>query len=242
MARRQIERLGIRQLDDPSQIHHRNPIRDVFDHRQIVGDEDDGEVHLPLQAEQQVDDLGLHRDIEGRDRLVAHQQLGLEGDGAGDADPLALTAGKLVGVAIHRAARQAHFCQQFLHPAAPLLSVAFTVDDKGLLQDLAHGVAAVEGFCRVLKHHLHLLTQGAHLLRAEGGDVAPLEGDGACGRLEQLEQAASEGGLAAARLTHQPQRLPLFQVEADAIHRVNRILLAQEPASQPEVLFQIPDR
>lgn len=58
----------------------------------------------------------------------------------------------------------------------------------------------------------------------------------------QLEQTAPEGGLAAARLTHQPQRLSLLEIEADAIHRMNRILLAQEAASQPEVLFQIPDR
>ena len=52
-------------------------------------------------------------------------------------------------------------------------------------------MAAVERFCRVLKHHLHLLAQGAHLLRAEGGDVAPLEGDGARGRL--LGHALAQG-------------------------------------------------
>ncbi|MNZ28893.1 hypothetical protein D3C78_461330 [compost metagenome] len=135
----------------------------MFDHREIVGDEDDGQIHLPLQGEQQVHYLGLHRDVQRRHRLVAHQQFGLEGDGAGYADALALTAGKLVRIAIHRTLGQAHLVQQLQHPAASLRCVAFTVDDEGLFQDLAHCVATVEGFCRILKDYLHLLAQGSHL-------------------------------------------------------------------------------
>src|SRR4029434_10716025 len=59
--------------------------------------------HTPLvravQAEQQVDDLGLDGDVECRDRLVAHHQFGAQDHGAGDADPLALAAGEFVRVA-----------------------------------------------------------------------------------------------------------------------------------------------
>ena len=51
-------------------------------------------------AAEQVEHLGLDRDVERRDRLVGDEQLGLERDRAGDADPLALAAGELVRVAV----------------------------------------------------------------------------------------------------------------------------------------------
>ncbi|MNH37062.1 hypothetical protein D3C79_979170 [compost metagenome] len=66
-------------------------------------------------------------------------------------------------IAIHRTLRQPHLVQQLQHPAASLRCVAFAVDDEGLFQDLAHCVATVERFCRILKHYLHLLAQGSHL-------------------------------------------------------------------------------
>ena len=57
-----------------------------------------------LQVLHQVEDLGLDGHVEGRHRLVGHDQLGLEGQGPGQADPLALAAGELVGVAVDRLA------------------------------------------------------------------------------------------------------------------------------------------
>jgi hypothetical protein len=106
-----------------------------------------------------------------------------------------------------------------------------------LLQDLPNRVAAVEGFCGILEHDLHLLTQGSHLLGREVGDVTPLEGDGAGARLEQLEQRTPQGGLAASRLPHQAKGLPLPEIKADAIHRVDGVLLAQETATHLEMLL-----
>jgi len=41
-----------------------------------VGDEHQGELELVLQVAQQVEDLRLHRDVEGRDRLVGDDQRG----------------------------------------------------------------------------------------------------------------------------------------------------------------------
>jgi hypothetical protein len=72
----------------------------VFDHRQVVGDEQVGQAQLALQLEQQVEHLALDGDIERRHRLVADDQLRAQGDGAGDADALALAAGELERVAV----------------------------------------------------------------------------------------------------------------------------------------------
>ena len=65
-------------------------------HREIVRDEQVGQAEPLLQVLQQVDDLRLDRHVERRDRLVADDELGLDGQRAGDADALALAAGELV--------------------------------------------------------------------------------------------------------------------------------------------------
>ena len=42
-----------------------------------MADENDGQLRLPLNGEKQIDDLLLHRHIEGTGRLVADEDLGL---------------------------------------------------------------------------------------------------------------------------------------------------------------------
>ena len=53
---------------------------------------------LALQVAQELEDLGLHRDVQRRRRLVGDDQVGLGGDGAGDEDALGHAAGDLVRV------------------------------------------------------------------------------------------------------------------------------------------------
>ena len=80
--------------------HHGDAVGHVVDHGEIVRDEQVGEAELLLQILEQVEDLRLHRDVERRDRLVADQQVGPERQRAGDADALALAAGKAVRIAV----------------------------------------------------------------------------------------------------------------------------------------------
>ena len=70
------------------------------DHREIVRHDDEGEAEAVLQILQQVDDLRLDRHVEGRNRLVADDQLGISRKRPGDADALALAAGELVRIAV----------------------------------------------------------------------------------------------------------------------------------------------
>ena len=92
---------GRAQLDQLAQVHDPDGVGHVADHGQVVGDHDVGRGSPALlEVLHQVEDLGLDGDVEGRDRLVGHDQLGLEGQRPGQADPLALAAGELVGVAV----------------------------------------------------------------------------------------------------------------------------------------------
>ena len=70
-----------------------------------------------LQVLEQVDHAGLDRHVEGRHRLVEHQHGGLEREGPGDADALALPAGELVREAVAVLGVEADQLEQLAHPA-----------------------------------------------------------------------------------------------------------------------------
>jgi hypothetical protein len=86
-------------LDDLAQVHHRHPVAHMMDHTEVMGDKQIRQAELSLQIFEQIQYLSLDGDIEGRYRFVRHNQLGLQGNGAGDADPLSLPATELMGIA-----------------------------------------------------------------------------------------------------------------------------------------------
>ena len=92
-----VQVVGRGHLDQLPQVHHRHPVAHVLDHGQVVGDEDHGETEPGLEVGQQIEDLGLDGHVEGGDRLVADEQVGVGHQGPGDADALALAAGELPG-------------------------------------------------------------------------------------------------------------------------------------------------
>ena len=104
-------------LDDLAQVHDRDSVRYMPDDGEVVGDEEVGEVEALLEGAEQVDYLSLNRNVEGGDGLVADYEGRVYGKGAGNADPLALAAAELVGVAVHHVGIEAHNLEQFLHLA-----------------------------------------------------------------------------------------------------------------------------
>ena len=64
----------------------------MLDHAQVVGDEQVGQAQLPLELLEQVEHLGLDRDVERGHGLVAHDEVRLQHERPGDADALALAA------------------------------------------------------------------------------------------------------------------------------------------------------
>src|SRR5215468_4104658 len=112
MFRRRIELTRRCRLDDAAEIHDGDAPADMFDDRQIMGDEEISEPQLLLQVFQEIDDLGLDRYIERGDRLVADDELGFDRERACDADALTLTARELVRMAAHVIRLQADGLEQ----------------------------------------------------------------------------------------------------------------------------------
>ena len=86
-----IEGIAIGDLDDPPQVHDRDPIGYVLDHSEVVSYEQQRQVEFRLQFRQKVQDLGLDRDVEGRHWLIGHNQTRPKNESTGNANPLALT-------------------------------------------------------------------------------------------------------------------------------------------------------
>eukprot|EP00825_Cyclidium_porcatum_P015894 TRINITY_DN19133_c0_g1_i1.p3 TRINITY_DN19133_c0_g1~~TRINITY_DN19133_c0_g1_i1.p3 ORF type:complete len:167 (-),score=13.20 TRINITY_DN19133_c0_g1_i1:37-537(-) len=61
-------------FDNTPQIHHSHVVGQIFDDCKVVGNEQIGDAQFALQLLQQIQDLRLHRNIEGRSRFVADQQ------------------------------------------------------------------------------------------------------------------------------------------------------------------------
>ena len=59
-----VELVGVGELDDLAEVHHRDAIAHVAHDREVVRDEDQRQIELALQRPQQVEDLRLDRDVE----------------------------------------------------------------------------------------------------------------------------------------------------------------------------------
>src|SRR5215213_9462854 len=77
-------------------------VRQHGDEREVMGDEEIGDVEVTFEIEHQVEHLGADRHVEGGYRLVAHDEAWVDTEGAGDRDPLQLTAGELSRPAAER--------------------------------------------------------------------------------------------------------------------------------------------
>ena len=73
------QRIDLPPFDEPSEAHHRDFVGDLRDDAHVVRDQEHGHAMRHLQPADQVEDLGLRRDVECRCRLVRDQDLGVAG-------------------------------------------------------------------------------------------------------------------------------------------------------------------
>src|SRR5262249_26130911 len=190
---------------------------DMLDHREVVGDEEIGEAELLLEVHQEVDDLRLDRYVERRDRFVADDERGVEGERPGDADALALAAGELVRIALHRLPPEADLAEDCRDAVEELAPRGDAVIAHRLGHDVADIHARVQGRVRVLEDDLQLAAVGPHLAAGEAVDAGAAQLDRAGGGLDQLQHRLAGGRLAATALADQAQRLSGADREADAV-------------------------
>jgi len=59
-----VDRFCVAHFGDAAQVHDGHSVGDVANHREVVGDENDGDTQSAADVTQEVNDLRLHRDIQ----------------------------------------------------------------------------------------------------------------------------------------------------------------------------------
>ena len=73
--------------------HHQHVVGNLLHHRKIMGDEQIAQSHLRLQLIQKAQDLRLHQHVQSRHRLIANDDIGVQGQCARNCNALPLTPG-----------------------------------------------------------------------------------------------------------------------------------------------------
>lgn len=109
-----------------------------------MADEHHGQAELLLKVGQQVQNLRADRNVQSRGGLVGDDGIGVQRQGTGNCDALALAARKLAGKNLGSGAGQTGEFQEFLDALLLLGLGTQVVDAHGVEQLLANDHAGVE--------------------------------------------------------------------------------------------------
>ena len=157
--------------------------------------------------------------------------LGLQDDGAGDGDALALAAGEFVRIAVVAGRIDADLAEGGGGAVGALGGrQRRLVHEQPFGDDLADGHARRQRAVGVLKDDLELAAQRLQLAPGEAGDVLPEEAYAPAGR-QQAEQRAPERRFAGAEFADDAHGLRLAQAERDVVDGTQLDCLAGEDAA-----------
>jgi hypothetical protein len=203
--------------------HHRDPVGDFPHDAEVVGNEQHGHAVPLLQRFQQRENLGLHRHVERRGRLVGDQQLGIIRQRHGDHD-----ARKLVRIIVDAAfgigntdfIEEPDRAPQRFGLAQPLMQPQHL---GNLLADRVHRVKRTH---RLLEDHADLVAaHGPQRVLIGPRKILPAEhhaAGNARSRWKEPQHGKCRHRLARAAFPHQRQRLARRNVKTDPPHRLER--------------------
>ncbi|MNI34352.1 hypothetical protein D3C73_883410 [compost metagenome] len=228
-------------LHDPAVLQHRHPVADAAHHLHLVSDQNDGQTQVAVQPVQQGQDVLGRLRVQGAGRLVAQQDAGAAGQGAGDADALLLTARQLSRVLLGMIG-QPQLGQKFRRPRPHLgLRPSFQTQGEGDVVLDGLGVQQVE----VLEDHADASPRRAQLGGFEGGDFLAVDEDLArVGRLQPVD-GADQGRFAGSRAAHYAEHFAARDVQVDSIQRralARRAAIAPGHPLKPDHVSQRPGR
>ena len=181
--------LRICYFHDIALVDNTDTIGDKADNRQVMGDEEIGNITFLLELLHQIQDLGTDGNVQCGNRLVSNNQLGLHNHCTGNTDSLTLTAGELVGVTGQMLGQQANIIDDFLDLSN---AVSFVFEELEVVQtfgnDVVNSCALVQGSCRILEDHLDItddltiqalagLARNAHTLILDLASSAGIDAD-----------------------------------------------------------------
>ena len=233
MFGRPVQLLRRRDFHHLAEIEHDDPIAQVFDHVEIVRDEQHREAEALAQVAKQIDDLRLNRDVECGYWLVGNDELRLDRKRAGDADPLPLPAGEFMGKSLRMLGRETDQRQQFRDPFPAGVAAMEAVRGHRFIQRVAHAPARIQARVRILEDDLQATAVGSHGAGGQRREIGALEPHFAGSRLDQLQHRTADRALARARFADEAQHLAFRDLEADVIDGAHRAVAVAEVFFEP---------
>ena len=224
-------------LDDVARVHDGHPIGDLGHHPEIVGDEEERHAPLALQRLQQLQDLRLEGDVQGRAGFIGDEEAGPGRDGDGDHDALLHPPRELVGIFVIAplAVRDPHGLEE---PEDTGTARVGAVDGQDLADLPSDGEHGVQRALRLLKDHPDAsAADHAHRRLGQGQQVFAVESHLPRQDARALRQEAGDGegghGLPAARLAEQAQGLAPSDMEIHPVDGAHGRLAGADPGAEP---------
>jgi hypothetical protein len=219
-------------LHHASAKEHENAIRQVAGGGKVVRDEEDGEAAFSLERGEKVEQSHADRDVEHGGGLVRDEEIRVGGQRAGDGDPLPLSSGKFIGVAVDEilGRLQTDHSKKFDRPGPRVVDCAPPVAQERAYQVVRDVVHRTQGSERILEDHLDPATiaeRGPSGLPRE--DILPVQQDLSTVGSLQAQHKTSDGALAASRLPHQGHRLAPIDPEGDILRGYHPTARGEKP-------------
>src|SRR2546427_767431 len=125
-------------VDGLADLHHFPAIHDgdlvarLRHHAEVVGNQNHGQVELPSQPLEELEDLSLNHDVQGRHRFVGDHELRIAREGHRDHHTLSHAARELVRKVPTALSTDADQLKEVSHALHRLLFVDLFVEDDGL--------------------------------------------------------------------------------------------------------------
>ena len=222
-----------RDLDDPAEVHHRDPVGDVPHDRQVVRDEEVGQAELAAAAASSR--LTIWAWIETSSAETGSSQTmkrRLDRQRPGDADALPLAARELVRIAVGCCRRSGRPARAARRPAlAARVARHDAVDRERLGDDRRRRSCAGRATRTGPGRPSASRAASARSVASPSSSVrsAPSKRDPARGRLVEPQERAAERRLAAAGLADQPERLA--RARSSRLDPVDRVDVRRPPAA-----------
>src|SRR5262249_55824979 len=147
---------------------------------------------LALQVLEQINHLGLHRNVESTDRFVTHNELRFDGQCPGNANALSLAATEFVRITVRLRRVQTDVLEQRGYALTPVLAGWNKPMDVQRLSDTVfNGQAWIEGAVGVLENHLEPTAQRPQLGTCYARDILAFEKKLTCDRFDQTDHRAT---------------------------------------------------
>jgi hypothetical protein len=206
-------------FDELAGAHYGDVGGELRDYRKTMGDQEIGEMKFLLEFLKQQEDLGADGDVESGYGFIGNDERGTKNEGAGDANALALTARKLVRIAVHGIVGQANAAEKLRGAGEALVArELWFVNCQRLRNDFADAHAGIQGSERVLEDHLHLTALRAQGFSGEMQEIDAFKKNCTVVGFDEAKEHAGESGFAAAAFADDGEGFAGLNKEAHVVN------------------------